>query len=172
MSEYGEPGHAPSGPPPGPAPGWYPDPGHPEGLRWWDGNTWTGHTAPVQTPSGASGPRGYQPGYGQGGYNPYAPGPYPGGPYPGGPYPGGPYPGGGWRAPGTAAGNRLSTIGIVLGAIAFVFFPIVFGPAGLILGAVAKSKGERLAVTAMVVSAAGLVVGMILGAIIYSSVIT
>lgn len=24
--------------------GWYPDPGHPERLRFWDGSKWTGHT--------------------------------------------------------------------------------------------------------------------------------
>src|SRR5690606_2834579 len=29
-----------------PAPGWYPDPGNPQLLRWWDGNTWTPHTQP------------------------------------------------------------------------------------------------------------------------------
>ena len=26
-----------------PAAGWYPDPGVPEALRWWDGSVWTGH---------------------------------------------------------------------------------------------------------------------------------
>lgn len=67
------------------------------------------------------------------------------------------------------AGNGLSTAGIILGAIAFIFFPILFGPAGLICGAIAKSRGEERAVIAMIVSACGLVIGMIIGAAIGAS---
>ena len=66
-------------------------------------------------------------------------------------------------------GNGLSTVGIILGALAFIILPIVFGPAGLICGAIAKSKGESRAVVAMAVSGAGLVVGMILGALVFAS---
>lgn len=70
-----------------------------------------------------------------------------------------------YETPVAAVGNTFSTIGIVLGAFAFLFLPIVFGPAGLVLGAVGKSKGEPRAIIAMVVSGVGLVVGMILGVI-------
>ena len=71
-------------------------------------------------------------------------------------------------APSTP-GNGYSVAGIICGAIAFLVFPIVLCPIGLILGAVGKSKGESKAVVAMVVSALGLVIGMILGAIVFSS---
>ena len=71
-------------------------------------------------------------------------------------------------APSTP-GNGLSTAGIILGVIAFLFLPIVFGPAGLICGAIAKSKGEPKAVVAMIVSGAGLVLGMILGVLVFAS---
>jgi hypothetical protein len=69
----------------------------------------------------------------------------------------------------STAGNGFSTAGIILGVISFLFFPIIFGPAGLILGAVGKSKGESKAVTAMVVSGIGLVAGMIIGALVFAS---
>jgi uncharacterized protein YacL len=65
--------------------------------------------------------------------------------------------------------NTLSIIGIVCGAIAFLFLPIILGPAGLILGAVARSRNERLANVALIVSALGLVVGLILGYLVFKS---
>jgi hypothetical protein len=67
-----------------------------------------------------------------------------------------------------ADGNGYSTAGIILGAIAFLFFPIICGPAGLILGGIAKSKGESRAVVALVVSGTGMIVGFILGALVSS----
>lgn len=73
------------------------------------------------------------------------------------------------RPTSVSTGNAYSIVGIVMGAIAFFFFPIVLGPVGLILGAVGKSKGESKAVVAIVVSAAGLVIGMILGAMLATS---
>ena len=44
----------PSTPPPS---GWYPDPGAPAQLRYWDGRGWTAHTAPAGTvePAGRAG---------------------------------------------------------------------------------------------------------------------
>jgi len=65
--------------------------------------------------------------------------------------------------------NGFSIAGIILGAIGFFFFPILFGPAGLILGAVAKSKNEPRANTALIVSGIGLVGGIIFGMLIWAS---
>lgn len=70
-------------------------------------------------------------------------------------------------APSTS--NVLSIIAIVCGAISFLFVPILFGPAGLILGGIGLARKERLAVVALIVSGCGLVVGFILGALVASS---
>ncbi|MFJ4872926.1 hypothetical protein [Streptomyces sp. NPDC088757] len=69
-----------------------------------------------------------------------------------------------------ANGNVLSIIAIVLGVVAIIFFPIVFGVIGLVLAVIAKFvRHERLSTVALVVSAAGLVLGMILGAVVASA---
>jgi hypothetical protein len=70
-------------------------------------------------------------------------------------------------AKGGASENVLSIIAIVLGAIGFLFLPIVFGLGGLILALIAKfARHERLSTIALIVGAVGLIGGMILGAII------
>ncbi|GAA2449551.1 hypothetical protein [Streptomyces macrosporus] len=63
--------------------------------------------------------------------------------------------------------NTLSVVGIVLGCIAFLFCPPLFGIAGIICGVVANSKGERLGGTAIGVSVAGLIGGMLLGFVLF-----
>ena len=55
----------------------------------------------------------------------------------------------------------------MLGCVAFLFCPPLFGIAGIICGVVGNSKGERLAKVAIGVSAAGLVVGMIIGFLLF-----
>lgn len=66
-------------------------------------------------------------------------------------------------------GSGYSTAALILGAIAFLFFPIVLGPAGLILAAVGMSKGEKNAAVGMTVAACGTVIGMILGAAVFAA---
>lgn len=68
--------------------------------------------------------------------------------------------------------NTLSIVGIVLGCIAVIFCPPGFGIAGIVCGVVAKSKGERLAPTAIGVSIAGLVVGVVLGILVFEGMYT
>lgn len=65
------------------------------------------------------------------------------------------------RVPAPSQG--MSTTGIILGVIAFLVLPIVLGPAAIILGAIAKSRGDERGVVAMAVGACGLIVGMFLG---------
>ncbi|MFH8259207.1 hypothetical protein [Streptomyces roseolus] len=70
----------------------------------------------------------------------------------------------------TATNNVLSIIAMVLGVIALLFLPIVFGVIGVVLAIVAKTvRHERLAVPALVVAAVGLIGGMVLGALFVSA---
>jgi len=69
-------------------------------------------------------------------------------------------------SPSEGRGNALSTVAIVLGSIAFLFLPIAFGPASIILAVVARTKKERRANIALTVGILGMVVGMIIGAVI------
>jgi hypothetical protein len=83
-------------------------------------------------------------------------------------------PTGPWAPPGQEVntGNAFSIAAIVLGCIAFLICPILLGPAGIVMAAIGMSKHERLATTAMVISILGLVVGMILGFVVASSMST
>lgn len=59
----------------------------------------------------------------------------------------------------------LSIIGFVCAAVAVLFIPILFGPAGIVLGIVAHTRGEPLGKWAAVAAGVCTVVGMILGAL-------
>jgi hypothetical protein len=76
------------------------------------------------------------------------------------------------QAPQTQAsstGRVLSILGFVFGAIAVIFLPIVFGPAGIICAGVAISKGDRLGKPALAVAVVGMIVGFILGAVVFAA---
>lgn len=66
--------------------------------------------------------------------------------------------------------KTFSILGIVFGGISLLFFPIVFGPAGIILSVIGKTKGEKLANVALTVSILGTLVGIFLGAVIGAAV--
>jgi len=113
---------------------WYPDPQDPAQERYWDGIAWTGD---VRSPEGSA-------------MIPPPPPPPP-------------PPPAAARPPRTTTRNGFSIAGIFFGVLAFLILPIIFGPVGLTLGAVAKNKGEPLANRALLVAAIGMAVGMLLG---------
>jgi uncharacterized protein YacL len=65
--------------------------------------------------------------------------------------------------------NAFSIAAIVCGVIAVLIFPIVFGPIGIILAAVAKSRNEPRANTALIVAIVGTIVGFLLGFIVFEA---
>jgi hypothetical protein len=136
---------APAGPPPTPFGGVGPTeparPSSPAGPAWVD--------APSQ-------PLGSAPSAGTGSWNPP------------------PGTGGtGWGTPPpstrpTTASSGLSVGAIVCGVIATLFFPILFGPLGIVLAGVAMSRNEPKARTAMTVAVAGMLVGFVLGMLVWA----
>jgi membrane protein DedA with SNARE-associated domain len=72
------------------------------------------------------------------------------------------------RPTSASPGNGAAITGIICGVIAFLFLPPLFGIAGLVCGGIAMSKRESLAPLALIVSGIGLVVGMILGYLVWS----
>ena len=60
--------------------------------------------------------------------------------------------------------NTFSIIAIVLGGLAFLFFPPFLGGAGVILAVIGKSKNEKMWAIGLTVSIVGAVVGFILEA--------
>lgn len=73
-----------------------------------------------------------------------------------------------WSHP-QSSGNGFSIAGIVMGAIALLFVPPLFGILGLVFGGIGLSKKEKLAPVAMIVSGLGLVLGIILGVIVFTA---
>ncbi|MBF6466600.1 hypothetical protein IU427_15630 [Nocardia beijingensis] len=56
-----------------------------------------------------------------------------------------------------------SIIGFVCAITAVLFCPMLFGPAGIILGIIGNNKGESLGKWAAIAAATGMVIGFIVG---------
>ena len=76
------------------------------------------------------------------------------------------------QGPTTSASSGarvLSILAMVFGGLSVLFLPILLGPAGIVCGAVAMSKGDRLGKVGLVVAIVGMLAGFVLGAVVYSS---
>lgn len=69
-------------------------------------------------------------------------------------------------APATPSGNGFAIASIILGSIAFLFFPVILGPLGIIFGAIAVARKQKAAAVGLTLSIIGTVVGMIVGALV------
>ena len=69
------------------------------------------------------------------------------------------------EAPAKHPGRVEGIIAIICAVIALGFFPPVFGIAGIVLGILARKKGDRtLGLVAIILSAVFMVIGFIIGA--------
>lgn len=70
----------------------------------------------------------------------------------------------------SGSARTMSIIGIVLGVVALLLFPIIFGPIGAVLGFIAYAKGDKpLGMYVGVGCIAATIIGMALGALVFSS---
>lgn len=68
--------------------------------------------------------------------------------------------------PQSKQSNTLSIIGIVLGAASLLLCPILFGAAGITLGAIGMSRKEKLGLVAIIVSVCCMLVGIVIGVVV------
>jgi pSer/pThr/pTyr-binding forkhead associated (FHA) protein len=68
-------------------------------------------------------------------------------------------------------GDALAKAAIALGVVAFLFLPIILGPIGIVLGAIAWGKGSRLGPTATTIAILGTVVGVIVGMMVWNAAV-
>ncbi len=64
--------------------------------------------------------------------------------------------------------DTLANVAIVLGVIALLFLPVVFGPIGIILGAISNRRGSNRGLIAVVVATIGTVAGMLIGILVWT----
>lgn len=161
---WGGPGAHPGWGPPEAQPGWGESGGHPGRAEYGEKSGWG--AAPGEQPGWGTAP-GDQSGWGgapsgQQGWPGGAPGP---GGYPA--YPQQQYqPYGATPPPERTGPQVLSIIGFACAAISLFFCPLLFGPAGIVLGIVGHVRGEPLGKWAAVASGVCLVVGLVVGLLI------
>lgn len=62
--------------------------------------------------------------------------------------------------------RTLTVVGFVLAVVAIVFAPLLIGGAAIVLGFVARARGDRLGIWVVVVGALGMLIGLLLGALV------
>ena len=65
--------------------------------------------------------------------------------------------------------NALSILAIIFGGISVLILPILFGPIGIVLGIIAKTRKERLSTVGLIISIVGPVIGAILGVLVFAA---
>ena len=75
--------------------------------------------------------------------------------------------------PGTPVRQKgaqiFSILAMVSGVVAIFFFPILFGPIGIVLAVVANRKAEPLWKVALAVAVGGTILGFVLSYVVLSS---
>lgn len=70
----------------------------------------------------------------------------------------------------TATEGRVFTIlGFVFAGLAVVILPILFGPAGIVMGIVGHSKGDPRGKLAAILAGVGMILGFIVGVALLAS---
>ncbi|WP_051133387.1 DUF4190 domain-containing protein [Nocardia paucivorans] len=131
--------------PPGGAPGYPPPPGAPGGRPEW--------RAQQPWQSGEPDYGASEPGHGEG--------------YPS--YPEQAYEPYGETEQERSGPQIFSILGFLCAAVSLLFCPILFGPAGIVLGLIGHNKGEPWGKWAAIAAGAGLVVGLVLGILVYNA---
>jgi len=67
--------------------------------------------------------------------------------------------------------NALSILAIIFGGISLLFLWVIFGPIGIILGIIAKTRKERLSTVGLIISIVGPVIGAILGVLVFAATV-
>jgi len=73
---------------------------------------------------------------------------------------------------GVSAARVCTIISFVMAGISVLFAPILFGPAGIILGIVGRSKGDPLGTWAIVASVVGMIAGFALAVAVMNAAST